>query len=170
MFEHVGVGFYDAFFQKIAQLLTEDGVALLHTIGSAGMPGPTNPWITKYIFPGGYIPTLSEIMPAIERAGLAVTDIEVLRLHYAKTLRAWRDRFLARRDEARSLYDERFCRMWEFYLAGSESAFRYETHAVFQIQLAKKADAVPLTRTYIAAREHDLRRREQSASALRIAG
>ncbi|MGO9004189.1 MAG: class I SAM-dependent methyltransferase [Beijerinckiaceae bacterium] len=170
MFEHVGVEFYDAFFQKIARLLTEDGVALLHTIGSAGTPGPTNPWITKYIFPGGYIPTLSEIMPAIERAGLFVTDIEVLSLHYAQTLRAWRERFMARRDEARSLYDERFCRMWEFYLSGSESSFRYESHAVFQIQLAKKLDAVPLTRTYIAARECDLRRQEQSASALRIVG
>jgi cyclopropane-fatty-acyl-phospholipid synthase len=168
MFEHVGVGLYDVFFQKIAQLLTEDGVALLHTIGSAGTPGPTSPWITKYIFPGGYIPTLSEIVPAIERAGLVVTDIEVLRLHYAKTLRAWRDRFLARRDEARSLYDERFCRMWEFYLSASESAFRYEYHAVFQIQLAKKLDAVPLTRTYIAEREADLRRQEQAASGLQI--
>jgi cyclopropane-fatty-acyl-phospholipid synthase len=170
MFEHVGAGFYDVFFQKIAHLLSEDGVALLHTIGSAGTPGPTSPWITKYIFPGGYIPTLSEIIPAVERAGLVVTDIEVLRLHYAKTLRAWRNRFLARRDDARNLYDERFCRMWEFYLSASESAFRHEYHAVFQIQLAKKMDAVPLTRTYIEARESDLRRQEQSASAVRILG
>jgi cyclopropane-fatty-acyl-phospholipid synthase len=168
MFEHVGAGFYDTFFQKIAQLMTDDGVALLHTIGRAGTPGPTNPWITKYIFPGGYIPTMSEIAPAIEKAGLFVTDTEVLRLHYAKTLRAWRERFMARREEARKLYDESFCRMWEFYLAGSESAFRNEDHVVFQIQLAKKVDTVPLTRSYIASREADLRRHEQSISALRI--
>jgi cyclopropane-fatty-acyl-phospholipid synthase len=168
MFEHVGVAFYDTFFQKIAQLMADDGVALLHTIGRAGTPGPTNPWITKYIFPGGYIPTMSEIAPAIEKAGLFVMDIEVLRLHYANTLRAWRERFMARREDARALYDESFCRMWEFYLAGSESAFRNEDHVVFQIQLAKKVDAVPLTRAYIASREADLRRHEQSVSALRI--
>ena len=170
MFEHVGVEFFDAFFRKIARLMTDDGVTLLHTIGRAGTPGPTNPWITKYIFPGGYIPTMSEISASVEKAELFITDVEVLRLHYAKTLRAWRDRFMARREEARNLYDERFCRMWEFYLAACESAFRYEDIVVFQLQLAKRNDVVPLTRNYIASRESDLRRHDSAASALRIAG
>ena len=170
MFEHVGVDYYNAFFQKVADLLTDDGVALIHTIAREDMPGPTNPWITKYIFPGGHIPTMSEIAPAIERAGLYVTDVEVLRLHYAKTLRAWLERFMARRDEAAKLYDERFCRMWEFYLAGSECTFRYEQTVVFQIQLAKRNDTVPLTRNYIGAREADLRNHDSVAAALRIAG
>ena len=117
MFEHVGVGFYDAFFGKCAELLNDDGVALLHFIGRESIPGITNPWIAKYIFPGGYIPALSEVLPAIERARLIVTDIEVLQLHYAETLKAWRERFLAHRDEVVRLYDQRFVRMWEFYLA-----------------------------------------------------
>ena len=131
MFEHVGVNRYDEFFTKVRSLLNDDGVMLLHSIGRNGVPGVTNPWIRKYIFPGGYIPSLSEVLPAIERAGLYVTDIEILRLHYAETLRAWRERFMARRDEAARLYDERFCRMWEFYLAGSETSFRVDaTHGV----------------------------------------
>jgi cyclopropane-fatty-acyl-phospholipid synthase len=170
MFEHVGAEYYDAFFQKVAGLLKDDGVALIHSIGRADMPGPTNPWITKYIFPGGHIPTLSEITPAIEKAGLFVTDVEVLRIHYAKTLRAWLDKFLARREEARKLYDERFCRMWEFYLSACECTFRHEQTVVFQIQLSKKLDTVPVTRSYIAAREADLRRQDSAAAALRIAG
>ena len=170
MFEHVGVGFYDSFFQQIARLLDDNGVALIHTIGNAGVPVATNPWVAKYIFPGGYIPSLSDIMPAIQRAGLFVTDLEVLRLHYAKTLKFWRERFLARRAEAAAFYDERFCRMWEFYLAGAECAFRFEQTVVFQIQLAKKIDAVPLTRDYIATREADLRRRDSAEPSLRIAG
>jgi len=170
MFEHVGVEYYDAFFQKIARLLTDEGVALLHTIGRAGTPGPTSPWVTKYIFPGGYLPTMSEIATSVQKSGLFMTDIEVLRLHYAKTLRAWREKFMARRAEAASLYDERFCRMWEFYLSAAESTFRYEDAVVFQIQLAKKVDTVPLTRSYIAARETDLRRHDSAAFALRIAG
>ena len=157
MFEHVGVGFYDAFFHKIADLLANDGVCLLHSIGRSDPPGITNPWIARYIFPGGYIPALSEVLPAIERAGLLVTDIEILRLHYAETLKAWRERFLARRDEAERLYDERFVRMWEFYLAVSEMAFRHEAMIVFQIQLAKRQDVVPLTRDYIAREEARLR-------------
>lgn len=149
MFEHVGRGHYDEFFRQIAALLAEDGVALLHTIGRADGPGATSPWIDRYIFPGGYIPALSEIMPAVERAGLYVTDIEVWRLHYALTLRAWRERFEARLDEVRAMFDERFCRMWRFYLAASEAAFRHGGHEVFQIQLARRQDAVPRTRRYL---------------------
>jgi cyclopropane-fatty-acyl-phospholipid synthase len=170
MFEHVGRHYYDAYFSGIARLLEDNGIALVHTIGRTSEPAPTNPWIDKYIFPGGYLPTLSEIMPSIERSGLIVTDVEILRLHYAKTLRAWRKRFLARRAEAKALYDERFCRMWEFYLAGSECTFRYEGQAVFQIQLAKSIDAVPLTRDYIEAAEARLRRIESPVPMWRLAG
>jgi cyclopropane-fatty-acyl-phospholipid synthase len=157
MFEHVGIGFYDTFFQKRAALLDDDGVMLLHAIGRSEGPGVTNPWIAKHIFPGGYIPALSEVLPVIERAGLLITDIEILRLHYAETLKAWRDRFLARREEAQRLYDERFCRMWEFYLAASEMAFRDGGMMVFQIQLAKRVGVVPTTRDYIARAEARLR-------------
>jgi cyclopropane-fatty-acyl-phospholipid synthase len=150
MFEHVGVGHYREFFVKLRDLLSEDGVALLHTIGRADGPGSTNPWLAKYIFPGGYTPALSELLPAIEKSGLFITDIEILRLHYAHTLRDWRRRFNANRDKVRAVYDERFCRMWDFYLAGTEAAFRYGGQINFQIQLARKQDAVPLTRDYIA--------------------
>jgi cyclopropane-fatty-acyl-phospholipid synthase len=160
MFEHVGVKNYDDYFMACRRLLKDDGVMLLHTIGRSGVPAPTNPWITRYIFPGGHLPTLSEMVPAIERSGLIVTDIEVLRLHYALTLRAWRERFLARREEAKSLYDERFCRMWECYLAASEAAFRFEDLVVFQIQLAKRNDGLPMTRSYIAERERTLQEAE----------
>ena len=149
MFEHVGVGDYATFFEKVRELLADDGVALLHTIGRSDGPGTTNPWIRKYIFPGGYVPALSEIVSPIEGAGLYLTDIEVLRLHYAETLREWRLRFCANWDVVRRLYDERFCRMWEFYLAASEVAFRHCGQVVFQIQLAKQQDAVPLTRDYV---------------------
>lgn len=153
MFEHVGRSNHHTFFRKCHELLAEDGVMLLHFIGNSDVPDFNNPWIEKYIFPGGSLPSLSECMPAIERAGLVVTDIEVLRLHYAQTLRFWRERFLARRDEARELYDERFCRIWEFYLSMSEAAFHHQQIAVFQIQLARRQDAVPLTRDYIDARK-----------------
>jgi len=149
MFEHVGVGHYEEFFRKIKDLLAEDGVALLHTIGRADGPGATNPWLAKYIFPGGYTPALSEIVPVIERVGLYITDIEILRLHYASTLRDWRRQFNMNRDKVREIYDERFCRMWDFYLAGCEAAFRYGGQLNFQIQLSRKQDAVPLTRDYI---------------------
>jgi len=149
MFEHVGVRHYPEFFAKMRSLLKEDGVALLHSIGRSDGPGVTNPWIRKYIFPGGYAPALSEVVSVIERAGLWITDIEVLRLHYANTLREWRRRFAASREEVREIYDERFCRMWEFYLAGSEVAFRHEGHMVFQIQITRRPDAVPLTRDYM---------------------
>jgi cyclopropane-fatty-acyl-phospholipid synthase len=169
MFEHVGVARYDEYFQGVKRLLKDDGVALIHSIGRNAVPGATNPWIRKYIFPGGYIPSLSEVLPAIERAGLYVTDVEVLRLHYAETLREWRRRFMERREEVRKIYDERFCRMWEFYLAGSESSFRVDGHMVFQIQLAKKQESVPLTREYIAERENGLRRREGPRRPLRHA-
>jgi cyclopropane-fatty-acyl-phospholipid synthase len=149
MFEHVGVAHYREFFGAVRNLLTDDGVALLHSIGRADGPGVTNPWIRKYIFPGGYVPALSEVLPVVERLGLWATDIEILRLHYAKTLRLWRRRFMANCARIAELYDERFCRMWEFYLVGSELTFRRMGHMVFQLQLAKRQDAVPLTRDYI---------------------
>ena len=160
MFEHVGTRFHDAFFRKCHELLSEDGVMLLHFIGNSDVPDFNNPWIERYIFPGGHIPSMSEFTPAIERARLVICDIEVLRLHYAQTLRLWRERFMARRAEAAALYDERFCRMWEFYLSMSETAFRYQDIAIFQVQLARRQDAVPLTRSYIAERETALKARE----------
>ena len=153
MFEHVGITHYDYYFKMVARCLKEDGVALIHAIGRPDGPGHTNPWITKYIFPGGYCPSLSEVIPAIERAGLIITDIEILRLHYAETLRLWRERFEQNRAKIRALYDERFCRMWEFYLMTSELSFRHQGQMVFQIQLAKRGDAVPITRDYITAFE-----------------
>jgi cyclopropane-fatty-acyl-phospholipid synthase len=153
MFEHVGVPYYPQFFGKIEELLAEDGVALLHSIGRMEGPSTTGPWLRKYIFPGGYSPALSEVVPLAERCGLWITDIEILRLHYAMTLRNWRQRFQANRDKVKALYDERFCRMWEFYLAGAELAFRNGGHLNFQMQMAKHVDAVPLTRDYIAAYE-----------------
>jgi cyclopropane-fatty-acyl-phospholipid synthase len=149
MFEHVGINHYGAFFAKLKALLTADGVALLHSIGRMDGPGSTNPWIRKYIFPGGYVPALSEVVPVVERLRLWVADIEILRLHYAETLRAWRQRFLRNREQLRGIYDERFCRMWEMYLVGSEIAFRRHGHLVFQMQLAKAVDAVPITRDYM---------------------
>ena len=150
MFEHVGVNHFGEYFAKAGELLTDDGVMLLHTIGRVDGPGATDPWVRKYIFPGGYIPALSELAASIEQAALWATDIEVLRLHYAETLRHWRRRFLARRAEAKALFDERFCRLWEYYLACSEMSFRHLDNVVFQIQLAKRQDTVPLTRDYIA--------------------
>ena len=149
MFEHVGINHYGAFFAKLRSLLTMDGVALLHSIGRKDGPGATHPWIRKYIFPGGYVPALSEVVPIVERLGLWITDVEILRLHYAETLRAWRTRFERYRDRVRAIYDERFCRMWEMYLVGSEVGFRRQDLMVFQIQLAKAVDSVPLTRDYM---------------------
>ena len=153
MFEHVGRANYQEFFEKIAELLKDDGVALLHSIGSSGPPGPVNPFTTKYIFPGSYVPSLSDVLPAVERAGLRVTDIEVLRLHYGQTLRCWQERFATQRDEIAKIYDERFCRMWECYLAGAEVGFRYGGHMNFQLQLTKRVDTLPLTRDYMAHAE-----------------
>jgi len=170
MFEHVGVGGFDEYFQNVRRLLKDDGVMVLHAIGRSGKPSATNPWIAKYIFPGGYIPSLSEVFASIERSGLYVTDTEILRLHYAETLKLWRERFMANRDKAEALYDERFCRMWEFYLAGSESSFRVDGNYVFQIQLAKRQDVVPLTRDYIGEREARLREREEKKPFFQLAG
>ena len=171
MFEHVGVNHFDTFFRKSAQLLTDDGVMVLHSIGRSEGPSRTNPWISKYIFPGGYIPSLSEVLPAVERSRLLVTDIEILRLHYAETLKAWRERFLAHREEVERIYDQRFVRMWEFYLASSEMAFREQNLMVFQIQLTKKQNVVPMTRDYIVREEQRLMEAENNRRApLRLAG
>jgi cyclopropane-fatty-acyl-phospholipid synthase len=162
MFEHVGATHYLEYFSKVKELLADDGVMLLHAIGRMEPPGGTNTWLRKYIFPGGYSPALSEVMAAIEKSGLWVTDVEVLRLHYADTLRLWRQRFLANREKVRQMagYDERFLRMWEFYLGGCEVAFRYMNQMVFQIQITRRQDAVPLTRDYMfdAEREAGLTR------------
>ena len=171
MFEHVGVGFYDTYFKRCAELLSDDGVMVLHSIGRSTGPDVTSPCVTKYIFPGGYIPAVSEVIPAIERAGLLVCDIEILRLHYAETLKAWRERFMARREEAVRLYDERFARMWEFYLAASEMSFRKQNMMVFQIQLTKKQGVVPITRDYITQEEARLREIELGTKPrLQLAG
>ena len=153
MFEHVGINHYDAFFKTVHRLLAPGGVALVHAIGRSDGPATTNPWINRYIFPGGYSPALSEVFPPVQRSGLIATDVEILRLHYADTLRHWRRRFAARRAEAAALYDERFCRMFEFYLAGSELAFRRLSHMVWQMQVTRELRTVPLTRDYIAAAE-----------------
>jgi len=171
MFEHVGVGFYETYFRRCAELLSDDGVMVLHSIGRSTGPDVTSPWVTKYIFPGGYIPAVSEVIPAIEKAGLLICDIEILRLHYAKTLQAWRERFMARREEAVRLYDERFARMWEFYLAASEMSFRKQNMMNFQIQLTKRQGVVPITRDYITREEARLRRVEQEKQPrLQLAG
>ena len=171
MFEHVGVNHFETFFRKSAQLLKDDGVMVLHSIGRSEGPSRTNPWISKYIFPGGYIPSLSEVLPKIEKSRLLVTDIEILRLHYAETLKAWRERFLAHRDEVERIYDQRFVRMWEFYLASSEMSFREQNLMVFQIQLTKRQDVVPMTRDYIMREEQRLRGVEDSGrEPMRLAG
>ncbi len=149
MFEHVGAPHYREFFRCLHKLLKDDGIALIHTIGRSTPPGSTNPWISKHIFPGGYIPAMSEVLAAIERENLMVTDIEILRLHYAETLKHWHDRFMANIERVRDMYDDRFCRMWRYYLVASEMAFRHAGQVVFQFQIAKKVDSVPLTRDYI---------------------
>ncbi len=153
MFEHVGVPNYPEFFRVIKRSLKPDGVALLHSIGRFEGPSVTNPWITKYIFPGGYSPALSEVLGPVENAGLITTDIEILRLHYAKTLAHWRFRFAANRDTISALYDERFCRMFEFYLAASELSFRAGDHMNFQLQLTRGLNALPICRDYMVEAE-----------------
>ena len=149
MFEHVGRKFYKTYFNSVSKLLNEDGVALIHTIGSINPPRDPHPWITKYIFPGGYTPSLSEVSKPIEKSGLILSDVEVWRMHYAHTLRNWKERFLNKKEEVLEMFDEKFLRMWEFYLAGCEMAFKWGDQVVFQIQLIKKHSAVPNTRDYI---------------------
>lgn len=169
MFEHVGAAHFGEYFNTVARLLKPDGVALIHTITRADGPGTTNPFVTKYVFPGSRVPSLSEIVPCVERAGLFITDIEFLRMHYAETLRAWRERFYAHRDEAKAIYDERFCRMWDFYLSAAEVAFRLEGEHVCQLQVARRHDAVPVTRDYIADAERRLRALEPREDAVLVA-
>jgi len=149
MFEHVGKKNYREFFDQVRDLLTDDGVAVLHTIARFNEPGPINPFIRKYIFPGADLPTLSEMTPVVEDSGLFMTDIEILRLHYAETLRLWRKAFNENREAVRALYDDRFCRMWDMYLAGCEMGFRYQGLMVVQVQLTRRQEAVPLTRDYM---------------------
>jgi len=149
MFEHVGIPHYETYFRKVQALLKPDGVALIHTIGRCAPPDSTNPWISKYIFPGGYVPAMSEVLPAIENADLWLDDVECWRLHYAKTLRHWFDRFQSNSEKAAIIYDDRFVRMWRFYLAASEQTFRFGRQAVFQFQISRRQDAVPLTRDYL---------------------
>jgi cyclopropane-fatty-acyl-phospholipid synthase len=165
MFEQVGVKYYDTYFRKISDCLSDEGVALMHTIGRDDGPGATNPWISKYIFPGGYCPSLSEIIPPIERAGLVVTDVETLRGHYQETLRAWRQRFMKNWDKAAALYDERFCRMWEFYLTVAEMSFRYDGQIVYQIQLAKRTSTLPRTRDYMLDTERAMALQARAGAA-----
>ena len=155
MFEHVGAPNYHAFFEQVRNLLSEDGVALIHSIARTDPPAVTAPFIRKYIFPGGAIPALSEVTAAVEDSGLWTTDIEILRLHYAHTLRCWRDRFLADRAKIAEMYDERFCRMWEVYLAMSEISFRAGSHMVMQLQLTRHVNALPITRDYMVETERD---------------
>ena len=164
MLEHVGAGHYKEYFNKVKELLADDGIALIHSIGRIDPPGTTNSWLRKYIFPGGYAPAMSEVISAIEKTGLWITDIEILRLHYAETLYKWRERFQAKRKEAQILYDEEFCRMWEFYLIAAEIGFRQNGQMVFQIQVSKKQDAVPLTREYIAEWEKSVIAEESQAA------
>jgi cyclopropane-fatty-acyl-phospholipid synthase len=149
MFEHVGVRHYEEFFAKVNDLLVDDGVVLLHSIGRMSPPGTTGAWFRKYIFPGGYTPSLSEVFPVVERQRLWVTDVEILRIHYAETLLEWDRRFQANRAAAAAMYDERFCRMWEFYLITAEMMFRTGSQQVFQMQLARRPDAAPLSRDYM---------------------
>jgi cyclopropane-fatty-acyl-phospholipid synthase len=171
MFEHVGRQNYRKFFNKVNDVLSDDGVMVLHSIGQPYPALINNPWIEKYIFPGGYIPSIAEVMPAVEKAGLLVSDIEILPMHYAYTLRHWRERFMAHKAEAAALYDERFVRMWEFYLAGSEMAFTHENFFIFQMQIVKKRTAVPDNRNYIQEREAELKAFEASRMPLdQIAG
>lgn len=153
MFEHVGRPFYNTYFQQVRNLLTQDGVALIHTIGRSGPPGITNPWIRKHIFPGGSTPALSEISQGVESSRLLLTDAEVWRLHYADTLNHWYERFQQHREEIRAIMSEEFCRTWEFYLAACETAFRYSDLVVYQVQLAKQHGSVPVTRDYLYPHE-----------------
>jgi cyclopropane-fatty-acyl-phospholipid synthase len=161
MFEHVGVGHYAEFFAKVNALMPDDGLMLLHSIGHMSPPGTASPWLRKYIFPGAYSPALSEVFPAVENNSLWVTDLEFLRVHYANTLLHWHRRFEANRAAIAKLYDERFCRMWEFYLVSAEMMFRTGSQLVFHMQLSRNRDAAPLTRDYIGATQRLYREREE---------
>lgn len=165
MFEHVGKRNYREFFSTVERLLADDGVMLLHSIGRLDRSSPVNPFIRKYIFPGADLPTLSEVLAAVEPLGLMVTDVEVLRLHYAETLRQWSERFQEHREEAVRIFDERFCRMWELYLMMCEMSFRHQGLAVFQIQLTKNLEALPLTRDYMYEWEERQAERERQKSS-----
>jgi cyclopropane-fatty-acyl-phospholipid synthase len=160
MFEHVGTGHYNEFFAKINDLLKDDGVMLLHSIGHMSPPGTASPWLRKYIFPGAYSPALSEVFPMVEQNKLWVTDLEFLRVHYATTLRHWADRFAANRAKVAAMYDERFCRMWEFYLISAEMMFRTGSQLVFHMQLARQRDAAPITRDYVTDVQRELLKEE----------
>ena len=149
MLEHVGRKFYNKYFKKVSELLNDEGIALIHTIGSVNLPRDPHPWITKYIFPGGYTPSLSDVASPIERSGLIISDMEVLRMHYSHTLRHWKERFLNKKEQVLEKFDEKFFRMWEFYLAGCEMTFKWGDQVVFQFQLSKKLTSVPNTRDYI---------------------
>src|SRR5204863_2362652 len=165
MFEHVGVHHYAEFFAKINALIKDDGLMLLHSIGHMSPPGTASPWLRKYIFPGAYSPALSEVFAEVERASLWVTDLEFLRLHYAKTLNHWCQRFEANRVRVSEMYDERFCRMWEFYLVSAEMMFRTGSQLVFHMQLARQRDAAPIVRDYVT----DTQRRFQQIESQRRA-
>jgi cyclopropane-fatty-acyl-phospholipid synthase len=149
MFEHVGRKFYKKFFKQIEKLLTNSGVSLIHTIGSVNPPSDPHPWVTKYIFPGGYTPSLSEVTTPIEKTGLMVSDIEVLKLHYSYTLRHWKENCMKNKEQIIEMFDEKFFRMWEFYLAGCEIAFKWGDQVVYQLQLTKSYTSTPITRDYI---------------------
>ncbi len=170
MFEHVGITHYAEYFRTLRNLLTPDGIALIHAIGRSDGPSVTNPWITRHIFPGGYSPALSEVFRAVEHQKLVATDVEILRLHYAETIRHWRRRFDANRDAIAALYDERFCRLFELYLAGSEYSFRHLNHMVWQLQLARHQAATPLTRDYMLAGRHTAHRAAVAPSLSRSLG
>jgi len=149
MLEHVGKKFYNKYFKSVSNFLNEDGVALIHTIGSVMTPRDPHPWISKYIFPGGYTPSLSELARPIENSDLIISDMEVLRMHYSHTLRNWKKRFMGKKEDILEMFDEKFFRMWEFYLAGCEMAFKWGDQVVFQFQLSKKLLSTPNTRDYI---------------------
>ena len=149
MLEHVGRKFYNKYFKQVSNFLKDDGIALIHTIGSVNLPRDPHPWITKYIFPGGYTPSLSEVSHPIEKSGLIISDLEILRIHYAHTLRHWKERFLNEKEKVLEMFDEKFFRMWEFYLTASQMAFKWGDKVVFQFQLTKKKDTTSITRDYI---------------------
>jgi cyclopropane-fatty-acyl-phospholipid synthase len=168
MFEHVGVHHYPEFFARVNALMQDDGLMLLHSIGHMSPPGTASPWLRKYIFPGAYSPALSEVFPVVEQASLWVTDVEFLRVHYADTLREWHRRFEANRERIAAMYDERFCRMWEFYLISAEMMFRTGSQLVFHMQLARRRDAAPVVRDYVTDTQR--RYRELEPERLRALG